>query len=176
VASLWRWSDKAADQLKEFALPNKQVYLFLLPQDFTHSQLNAIWGMDLDKGEWHTFWHALWTSDLTTNGKVFLWRVFSQGLFTGSQALKIPIGDGCCFHCPGTIDLSPHIPMLPLFHSSHEAMLAYDLWSTSASRILPNYFTLVWSNLQATPTLTARLFMLYQIGWTLWLNQNAYTF
>jgi hypothetical protein len=78
AARLWRWLDKAADKLQEFALPNKRVYLFLLPQDFTHSRLNAIWEADLDKGKWRTFWHSLWTSDLTTKGNVFLW-IFSGG-------------------------------------------------------------------------------------------------
>jgi hypothetical protein len=107
-ANLWRWSDKAEDKLDAFLLSNKRVYLFLLPQDFTHNRLKAIWEAELDEGEWRKFWHALWTSDLTTKGKVFLWRVISQGLFTGSRALKIPIGDGCCLQCPGIIETIPH--------------------------------------------------------------------
>jgi hypothetical protein len=71
TVTLWHWSDKEKDLLKEFTLSNKRVYLFFLPQDFNHSHLHAIWDVQLEENEWREFWNALWTSDLTTKGKVF---------------------------------------------------------------------------------------------------------
>jgi hypothetical protein len=172
-----RWSDKADKTLEEFVLSNKRVYLFLLPQDFTHNRLNAIWGVMLAEVEWRRFWNDLWTSDLTTKGKVFLWPIFSQGLFTGSRALKIPIGDGCCLPCPGTIETIPHI-----FQRCPKSKAALKkCWPLLYGRpppqdFEPNYFHLVREHLHATPSSTARLFLLYQTAWNLSLGRNASLF
>jgi hypothetical protein len=72
TAGHWRWSGQDMERLETFFLPNRRVYLFLFPQDFTHQRLNSIWGVTLEEGEWRTFWQALWQSDLTTKAKVFL--------------------------------------------------------------------------------------------------------
>jgi hypothetical protein len=80
-----------------------------LPLPSFHNGLNAIWEVQMDESEWRLFWNALWTSDLTTKAKVFIWRVIAQGLFTGSWALKIPIGDGNCAACLGIVETIPHL-------------------------------------------------------------------
>jgi hypothetical protein len=105
----WRWSDQNTERMEAFILPNRQAYLFLFPQDFTHQRLNSIWEVTLEEGEWQTFWHALWQSNLTTTAKVFLWRILAQGLFTGSRAITIKIGDGRCLACPGIVKTIPHL-------------------------------------------------------------------
>jgi hypothetical protein len=127
--------------------------------------------------EWRRFWNDLWTSDLTTKVKVFLWHIFAQGLFTGSRALKIPIGDGCCLTCPGTIETIPHI-----FQRCPKSKAALKkCWPLLYGRpppqdFEPNYFHLVQEHLHATPPSTARLFLLYQTAWNLWLGCNASLF
>jgi hypothetical protein len=177
TAGHWRWSDQDLELLETFYLPNKRVYLFLLSQDFNHQRLNSIWGVTLEEGEWQTFWQALWQSDLTTKGKVFLWRVLAQSFFTGSRALTIRIGDGCCLACPGTVETIPH-----LFHSCPHARTVWaHCWPLLYGRALPsalvpNLFYLIKDQLRQQSASTAWLFLLYQSTWLLWLGQNAMLF
>jgi hypothetical protein len=134
TARHWRWSDQDLEMLETFFLPNKCVYLFLLSQDFNHQCLNSIWGVILEEGEWQNFWQALWQSDLTTKGKVFLWRVLAQGLFTGSKALTIWIGDEYCLACPGTVQTIPH-----MFHPCPHARTVWaHCWPLLYGRALPS--------------------------------------
>jgi hypothetical protein len=177
TAGHWRWSDKDQEDLETFTLHNRHVYLFLLPQEFNHHQLNSIWEVALEEGEWRAFWQALWQSDLTTKAKVFVWRVLAQGLFTGSRAITIRIGDGCCSECPGTVETIPH-----LFASCPYAKSIWKLcWPllygrNLSSNISPNLFKMIQEQLRKQSASTARLFLLYQSIWHLWLGRNAKLF
>jgi hypothetical protein len=177
TAGHWRWSNQTTETLETLLLLNKRVYLFLVSQEFNHHRLNSIWGVTLDEGEWRSFWQALWQLDLTTKGKVFLWRVLAQGLFTGSQALKIQMGDGCCLASPGTIKTVLH-----LLHSCPHAKSVWtQCWPllygcAPPATFAPNFLNMIRDQLRQQFASTAHLFLLYQSGWQIWLGRNAMLF
>jgi hypothetical protein len=173
----WRWSDQNTERMEAFILPNRQAYLFLFPQDFTHQRLNSIWEVTLEEGEWQTFWHALWQSNLTTTAKVFLWRILAQGLFTGSRAITIKIGDGRCLACPGIVKTIPHLfATCPYARSIWQQCWPFLYGRGLSSTIHPNLFQMIKDQLHHNPASIARLFLLYQSTWHLWLGRNALLF
>ncbi|CAM6102385.1 unnamed protein product [Calypogeia fissa] len=107
-APSWQWLDSGTP-LQHFLLSNGRRYQLLLPICSDMDRLNRIWHCSLTPEEWQGWWDALWTADLSTRSKVFIWRLVSQGFYTLKKAAAIGRDSPLCLHCRVMVEDLPHI-------------------------------------------------------------------
>lgn len=108
----WRWSDLEIG-LKSFGLANCTLYEMIRPKGVDYTRLNHIWET-LSNDNWSIGWRHLWSSDLSTRAKVFMWHILAQGIFSGSCALRIA-------HRIGYLRVVVH-PIIPIHqHSENDS-------------------------------------------------------
>lgn len=121
----------------------------------------------------------IWSSDLPTDGKTFLWRVLNDSLFTGSRAKRIGKSNCICGYCKVGAETVHHI-----FSKCRKAIDAWDSTARYHDRnadsgaIIVEYSLLVLidSALAARPEAVARLFVISQAIWEFWLIMNTQVF
>lgn len=160
---------------KTFALPNIRRYHLLWPSGFNSDQLNRLGNCTLSELEWVDIWFSLWTSDLTYQAKIFLWRILANGLFSGARAAKTGIASGECLLCPGAVESLSHI--------FSECTFARSCWQANsiAFPVFPllnnGGLTGVLMSLSPRSTETSLcFFIIHQLLWMLWTCRNEQLF
>ncbi|CAM6101877.1 unnamed protein product [Calypogeia fissa] len=172
LASSWQWTDQDGP-LQNFSIPNGRIYKLLLPICNDFDRLNRIWDSNHTTSEWNSCWDALWSADLLTRQKVFIWRIISQGLYTQKKAFQIRRDPPYCLFCLSLIEDIPHLFQTCIFASS-----VWQRYST----LLPmedrpgsiNLLEALKLLARHHPDHTARLALLAQILYALWSVRNKH--
>lgn len=173
----WRWTDSTKTPRK-FMLPNHKIYSLLDEPGSDHERWNRHWDCMDSEVVWSTRWKKIWKSDLPFRGKLFLWRVIAQGLYTGNWAGLMGY-ESECIMCPGCSESIEH-----LFTRCRHALRVWNAQSvyyegTEAAFAFGAPLNLPTTNdlcLPKRPRETAQLFLLYLALWDLWTERNNQTF
>ncbi|KAL3675882.1 hypothetical protein R1sor_025830 [Riccia sorocarpa] len=103
----WQWQDGS----REFSwgvgvrIWMQKIYK---KQNF-NEDLNRWWNTQSTAEEWRRRWRLLWGAKISYRKKIWLWRIFQRGYFTGSRAADIGINKGDCDRCRGITEDLDHV-------------------------------------------------------------------
>lgn len=94
----WTWPTPVGPLLVD-ELTSKATYYLLQTNTCNSKNLNSRWLVTHSVDTWRRRWKRIWHFDLLFRNKIFLWRVFSGGLFTMRKTCIIKRSDGICTRC-----------------------------------------------------------------------------
>lgn len=109
----------------------------------------------------------------------FLWKITMHGLYTMERASKLGHEDGFYSIFPGQLETPKHI----FFNyckanrglAGNAIYFESDPYSSYLVNI-PSFIDILDSSLSKTPIGTTRIFVVYQMCWTLWLHKNNWIY
>ncbi|KAL3698968.1 hypothetical protein R1sor_016990 [Riccia sorocarpa] len=105
----WQWRDGNAPF--EWIYPTRfWTGKFKKTQDFT-TLLKEKWGIISAADSWSSRWRKLWAAALSYRRKIWLWRFFQRGIFTGNRGKNWSKQERTCQWC-----------------STHEETIKHGLW------------------------------------------------
>jgi hypothetical protein len=104
----WDWASSKIKQ-PPFEISSKQAYGLLHKTELNTALFNKWWCIQDTKAQWKTRYKQLWASNLPPRGKIFLWRILVNRLYTNERALKLHHGDRMCDLCPTFMETPSHL-------------------------------------------------------------------
>jgi hypothetical protein len=115
-------------------------------------------------------------TNISLSGRVFLWIILAQGLYTKELAEKMDFGDGKCTYCTHHPESIAHL----IFHCPIAQRVWLYIFTHFKAPVLhsqfilnSNFLHLVDYCLGATKDHAARLLVLYETSWALWKARNS---
>jgi hypothetical protein len=178
ILSNWRWPGKPS-RIHPLHLTSVKAYKLMDTSAIDIEQLDRWWGVNHTSKVWRLRFKRLWESDISYRGRIFLWRILAQGLFTSERAFKLGRDTGLCSFCRLYTESVKHL----FFECSQITKIWLEVlqfFKTPADRIdgllSSSFLKLLDYSLGKRTDQTARLLVIYEATFAIWKrrNTNAY--
>jgi hypothetical protein len=171
----WRWQTSKA---KRIHISASKVYHIMLDSKNDVTDLNRWWNLQDLPIIWKVRWLLIWSADIALRGRMFLWRIVAQGLFTDERASKFIAGTENC-RSQTELESIQHIFFTCLFAQNIWKQIAIFYSTPQGNNLVTNsqnFIELLDECIGKKAGNTAQILILYKIAFILWKCRNKQVF